>query len=183
MTLWHKETFIFQYQIKRKSVLTRHQRPCGIRLGGISQVISAWYLSLIWGWKLLFLDVLALPCSIVAKRGAKHHCAAAPSQWPCHDLLDLWHQRPRTPPVSLLQNLALWMLWQSFAIGGSDGMDMCSVPRPLSNISQAFRFSALEGEEGISQKSEILFDNTNHHHTEKSYSIPSNIYTLFNIHG
>ena len=41
MTLWHKETFIFQYQIKRKSVLTRHQRPCGIRLGGISQEIWA----------------------------------------------------------------------------------------------------------------------------------------------
>ena len=35
-----------------------------------------------------------------------------------------------------------------------------------------------------SEESEILFDNINHHHThKKAYSLTSNIYTLFNIHG
>ena len=35
-----------------------------------------------------------------------------------------------------------------------------------------------------SEESEILFDNINHHHTQKkAYRLPSNIYTLINIHG
>ena len=32
-------------------------------------------------------------------------------------------------------------------------------------------------------ESEILFDNINHHTHKKAYRLPSNIYTLFNIHG
>ena len=34
-------------------------------------------------------------------------------------------------------------------VRSSDGMEMYNVPRPVSNLSQTFRFQALEGEKDI----------------------------------
>ena len=53
------------------------------------------------------------------------------------------------PQPHYSRNLALRILRQSFAAGGWDGMDMCSVPRPVSNLSQIYRFPAPEGKVGL----------------------------------
>ena len=42
------------------------------------------------------------------------------------------------------RNLALRISQQSFAVGGSDGTNMYSVPHPASNLSQTFWFPELE---------------------------------------
>ena len=63
-----------------------------------------------------------------------------------------WSVAPKTelkhPQSHYSRNLALRVLQQSFAVGG-DGMDMYRVPRPVSNLSQTFRFPAPDGKEGI----------------------------------
>ena len=46
------------------------------------------------------------------------------------------------------RNLALRILRGSVAVGDSDGMAMHNELRPVSNISQTFRFPALENKEG-----------------------------------
>ena len=90
-------------------------------------------------------------CCMVAKVGTKGtRAAAAPPKWLCHDPLDLWHQRHRWntlsftttetwhqghdigPPLSATQMVWPW----------NNG------PRPVSNLSQTFRFPALERKEG-----------------------------------
>ena len=47
------------------------------------------------------------------------------------------------------KNFALRILHHSFIISGSEGLDMYSVPHPVSNLSQALWFPETEGEEGL----------------------------------
>ena len=56
-----------------------------------------------------------------------------------------------TPSASLLKKLALRILWQYFSVGRWDGMVMWSVPGPVSDLSQTYRFPAPEGKEGLEQ--------------------------------
>ena len=49
------------------------------------------------------------------------------------------------PSDSLLTKLGM----QSFAVGGWNGMNIYIGPRPVTNLSQTYRFPNLEGQEGL----------------------------------
>ena len=53
------------------------------------------------------------------------------------------------PQSHYSRNLAFRIIQQSIAVGGWDGMDMYSVPFPVSNLAQTFRIPAPEGKEGL----------------------------------
>ena len=70
-----------------------------------------------------------------------------------------WSTGPLAPKTELKYpqshysgNLALRILQQSVVVGSWDNMDMYSVPRPVSNLSQTCRFPAPEGKEGIERQ-------------------------------
>ena len=51
-----------------------------------------------------------------------------------------------------IKRCSFYVLFQSFTVGSWDGMDMCSVPLPVSNLSQTYcflPFLAPEGKEGL----------------------------------
>ena len=78
--------------------------------------------------------------------------AAAPSpKWPCHDLLDLWHQREReeTSSALLLQKLGIEDITTVLQCRRLRWYDKVQrAPRPVWKLSQTFRFPALERKEG-----------------------------------
>ena len=76
--------------------------------------------------------------------------AVAPPQWSLHDLLDM---APKTntkhPYHHYYRNLELRILLKSSTVSGSNGVDTYIMPRPVSNLSENFRFSALECKESL----------------------------------
>ena len=56
--------------------------------------------------------------------------------------------RTQVGPMLVPWTLLSGILQQSFTVGSSDGVDMYSVPHPVSNLSQTYRSSTLESEDG-----------------------------------
>ena len=72
--------------------------------------------------------------------------AVAMSQWLCHDLLDLWHQRQRWNTLCFTTT-ETWH-W-GYLISPSLSVTQMVRPCPVSKLSQTFRFQALERKEGL----------------------------------
>ena len=59
------------------------------------------------------------------------------------------NDRVETSSVSLPHKIGIRILQQAFTVGGWDSMDMYSVPRHVSNLSQTFCFLVPEGKKGL----------------------------------